>query len=655
MRTRLFIISAVVLLSAPILLFSQPVQEADSLAEATDLRPIDLVSNRSGWNIASADVYTFWINNGRYGNYGPQPKIMLNGLPVDANFFGWQSLNMLPIYLPDLNRVIFSDNVGYNEAFHPGGFIDFSGAIPDSGWSAKTSLFLGNETGDPGPWVYDSSRVTPNVDRWGPDAGGALSYSKNKWYGKGIFMLRRHQQTDPISHRRIHSTMRALGSTRFYPIQTNSQSGMLEAGYRSDTWKVRARGILAEDRNYLFLQPFGREVPANVEYRQLAIDTDYDINSWEFNIRYILDQKKLNRRNSEHDYVFDWDELNNSYTGSAAYTNQNVQLKGRINLDIKKVNAPELLRQNYTIPGFYLSASLVNNEDSGFRMSSGIEIHEQKSAKSFKAVYSQKLQPHWAMELSASYIEVLPIRQESFGYWVTQGYNFYEELGILIDEPLTISNNRLLSLEATGSHEFSGSFSFSLSSGISHHYELNIPWQNVRYDTNTGSEPGLFVISQEEGTRISFESKIAHEPAVWLNHNLSLQVQTGLAGSQRFKDYFRQIPLTQIMYQFSVNPVENLLLSLKGTYRSSTQWNEFDALDGEEYRDIDNLFPVFTGTYNSTVPAHLNIAVGAKMWFWQERLSLQFTVQNLLNDEIRLHPMGADKALMFNIKAVAGF
>ena len=655
MRLRLFIISVVILLSVPILLFSQPIQESDSLAEATDLRPIDLVSNMSGWNIASADMYTFWINNGLYGNYGPQPKIMLNGLPVDANFWGWQSLNMLPIYLPDLDRVIFSDNEIYSDLSHPGGFIDFSGAMPDSGWSAKASLFLGNETGDPGPWVYDSTRVTPNVDRWGPDAGGVLSFSRNKWYGKGIFMLRRHQQTDPISHRRIHTTMRELGGTRFYPIQTNSQSSMLETGYRSDTWKVRARGILAEDRNYIFLQPFGREVPAQVEYRQLAIETDYDISSWNFNLRYILDQKKLNKRNSEHDYVFDWDELDNSYIGSAVYTAQNIQLKGRINIDIKKVKAPGLLQQNYTIPGFYLSAGLVNDEDSGYRISSGIEVQGKNTAKTFKAVYSQKLQPRWTIELSASYIEVLPIRQESFGYWISQGYNFHEQLGILVDEPLTISNNRLLNFEAAGSYELSDSFSFSLSSGINHHLEQNIPWQNVSYDANTGSSPGLFVISQEKGTRISSESKLAHEPAAWLNHSLSLQVQSSLKGSRRFKDYYRQIPATQIKYRVSINPIEDLALSLQGIYRSSTRWKEFDALDGEVYRDIDNLFPVFTGTYDSTVPAHLNIAAGAKKSFWQERVSLQFTVQNLLNDEIRLHPMGADKSLMFNIKAVAGF
>lgn len=657
MRFIPLIISAVFILSGPDLLYSQSTQNADSVNNATTLRPIDIVSFQSGWNIASVDMYTFWINNGLYGNYGPQPEIMLDGLPVDVNFFGWQSLNMLPIYLPDLNKVISTTRGGTykNNTFHPAGLIDFAGNKPDSGWSASAGVYLGNETGDPGPWIYDSTRVTPNVDRWGPDAGGVLSFGKNNWYGKGIFTLRRHQQTDPISHRRIHRTMRALGGTQFYPIQTNSQSGLFEGGYQSDTWKLKARGILAEDRNYLFLQPFGREVPAQTEYRQLALESQYQSENWELNLRYILDDKKINRRNSDHGYIFNWDETSNNFTGSAVYETESLQLSGRISMDLKKVKAPGLQEENYPITAFYWSTDWSKNKSTRYRISGGVNIHRKQTAKSAEVAYSRELNKYWKVNVNAFYNEVLPIRQQSFGYWITQGYNFHEELGISINQPLTISNNRLLNFRLNNIFDASETLSISFSSRITRHYELNIPWQSVNYNLDTGTEPGTFTISQEEGTRITLESTLKQKPLAWLDHSFSMQYQTTLEGSARYEEYFQQIPVAKLWYQISVKPVENLSLSLQGAYRSSAKWTEFKALDGEEYRDLDNLFPVFTGTYDSRVPAHVNIELGAQKLFWQKRLSLQFTIQNLLNDEIRMHPIGANKSLMFNIKAVAGF
>src|SRR6056297_2065876 len=203
-----------VLLAAPLLLFSQPNsgQEPDSLNDVTALRPADLVSGKAGWKFSSIDMFTYNFSNGLYGNYGLKPAVMIDGIPVDVNFFGWQSLNMLPIYLPVVNGVRSPSKPSiYIHTIQTAGVIDFRNNPVASGLNAGGNVYLGNETGDPGPWIYDSSRVTPNVDRWGPDTGGLISFGKNNWYGRGTYVLRRHQQTDPLTHRRLHRTMREFG------------------------------------------------------------------------------------------------------------------------------------------------------------------------------------------------------------------------------------------------------------------------------------------------------------------------------------------------------------------------------------------------------------------------------------------------------------
>jgi hypothetical protein len=646
-------------MAVPFFLYGQPkpVSESDTLQNVTTLRPADPVLNTAGWSFSSVDMFTYNFSNGLYGNYGIKPEIKIDGIPADINFFGWQNLNMLPIYMPNLERVSDESSTFFNnELFSVGGVINFQNKKIKQGLNVGGNIYLGNETGDPGPWVYDSTRVTPNVDRWGPDAGGVLSYGKNNWYGKGVFMLRRHQQTDPISNRRIQTTMRQLGSTRFNLILTNSQSGLFEGGYLSDSWKLKIRGILAEDRNYIFLQPFGREVPAQTEYRQWAIDAKHISDNWKFNLSYTLNQKEINRRNSEHGFIFDWNEIDNNYTGSIAYNAGQLELAGKIKVDIKNVEAPGLLRQNYPISGLHLDADWLNNDENiRSKISAGLDIHQGETAPKLAASYSKELSNHWKLSLETLYNEVLPIRRQSFGYWITQGYNFYEELGIIIDQPLAITKDRLQILGLRNIIDVSEKFSVTFSSQLTKHFDINVPWHKVNYNPETGTTPGTFTITEEEGTRLSFEGELNQSLLTWLDHSFTFHYQKTLEGSQQYNQYFRQVPVAQLRYRLLINPAKNLQLTFQGYYRSSSRWLEFENLDGQEYRDIDNLFPIFSGTYDSTVPEHLDIELGAQKWFWGKRMSLQFTVKNLLNDEIRIHPMGADQSLMFNIKAIAGF
>lgn len=655
MKVLLILISV---LATPHFVMGQTLSElkSDTLTDAIALRPADLVLGGPGWTFSSVDMYTYRLSNGLYGNYGMRPSIMIDGIPADIDFFGWQSLNMLPIYLQGVEGVTAKSGAStYQNTVHTAGVIDFRNNPIAPGLHAGGNVYLGNETGDPGPWVYDSTRVTPNVDRWGPDTGGQISFGKDSWYGRGTYVLRRHQQTDPLTHQRLHSTMRALGGTRFYPIQTNSQSGMMEAGYKSDRLRFRTRGLLAEDRNYLFLQPFGREVPSEARYGQLAFDAEYNRGAWNFGLRYIVNQKELAKRNPEHDYVFDWSQLGNVLKGSAAYSANNYTFTGTVSYEDLTTKAPGIRRKNDAITGLLASFDLREGNTTDYRFSAGLDISRHQTAKTFSALYNRKEAGNWSVQLAATYSETLPIRQNSFGYWITRGYTFYRELGIETESPLNIGKNSLYNFSIQNTFELWQRLTFSINPELTHHTDLYIPWQEVNYDMQTGTSPASFAISGEQGTRFGLETSASHQPMDELRQRLSINFRTTLMGSRRYIDYFHQVPDVQITYRIDVAPVRNFVLSLQGRYQSSTRWKEFGALDGREYRDIDNLFPVFSGTYDSTLPSHVDLEIGARKWFWKRRLSLQLTVQNLLNEEVRLHPFGADRALMFNIKATAAF
>jgi len=631
--------------------------QSDSLSQnSTSLRPIDLIPDQPFWNTASPDLFTFWLDSGLYGYYGPQPQIMLDHIPVNINFLGWQNLNMLPVHLSDMSEMKSASGWQlYQNSISAAGTVDFISREPESGLSMDGSIYWGNESGDPGPWIYDSTRVTPNVDRWGPDVTGTLSYKQEKWYAKSVFSLRNHQQTDPKSHRRLHRTMRSLGTTRFNTIQTSSKSGLIETGFSSDVLNLKVRGIQAEDENYLFLQPFGREVPAQSSYGQLAAVAKYSPDSWSFNLNYIWEDRQLKRRNSEHDYIFNWDEQRTAYLGSIGNSGKRFDAKAGFKWEQRNIDAPGLTGTSASIGTFFVKGGIEPAPGFKFSSEAGFDFSDDATANNFRAGIEMQPIDLLEIELTGSYQEVLPIKQESIAHWVAEGYTFFDELGINYNPELDVTTNRLAVLQLRNIITPTSSFEINFLARFIHHYELNVPWQEVSYSPQFDSAPGFFEVAGESGSRLQLHGSLAHTPVEWLTHIVGFDFNRTIDGPGRYRAYFLNIPKEKATYHVNISPVQNLAFSIKGRYQSSTRWREFDALDGQSYEDIDNQFPVFTGVFRSTVPSHFNVDVGARKWFWDRKLNLQFTIQNLFNDEVYLHPMGADRSLLFNIKAEARF
>src|SRR5699024_9516722 len=135
--------------------------------------------------------FTYWLDNGIYGFYGPQPKIFVDGIPVDINFFGWQDLNLLPLSQTRSGSFGLPTQV-HKGILAPAGYINFDNSRLEKGINGHFSHYAGIETGDPGPYQFDSSTVTPNVDRWGPDNEIALAYKTHGWYLKALYNHRHY-------------------------------------------------------------------------------------------------------------------------------------------------------------------------------------------------------------------------------------------------------------------------------------------------------------------------------------------------------------------------------------------------------------------------------------------------------------------------------
>ncbi len=635
---------------------AQTTTSVDTLHDAFLGRPSSIIKEEPRWNWASTNLFTDWISNGLYGLYGPQPQVMLDGIPVNANFFGWQNLNMLPLFVQNINKAAsrFAPGV-YNQTAAGAGLINFKTEQLKQGFTAHAFYYSGNETKDPGPRAYDSLRTSPNIDRWGPDRGIFLAYTSNLWFAKGFYLYRFNKPNDLAQNLRLHITNSLLDdNTEYvnYPIFIESKSALLEGGFTSSHWQFRSRFIIGNNDDFLFLQPFGRELPVQTEYRQLAFQSKYNSGTWSFKTRYLFDYKTIQKSFEQHIYIFDWKQKRHTISLSGRYEAAIFSISPGVIFEKIDTRAPGLQQNDNKLLTLFLKGDLYLGNRFIAYSNGFIDFHNnfELTSASFKIGANIAFTDRWRFNPEIYYSELAPVRQHSFAYWVKRGYTFADRLNISFNYPVNVLENEVLSVKLASRFSF-GDFTLHIVPQFIKNYRLNIPWQVVRYNEFTHTRPGRFTVSQHSGERFKLLAVFEHSFSRLLQQSLSVYLQNTISGSKRYRNYFKQIPDTKIKYQFDINPVNGLRFSVNAIYRSPTTWVELKALDGKEYRlPIGIPIGQFSRSFNTTTPAFINIGLSVRKWFSDRHISLQFGLQNILDQEVRTHPIGASLYPIINFK-----
>lgn len=650
-RFLFFLVSSTFALQAS----AQTQAQTDSLFTDTYLRPNDIFKGNIRWNLASTDQFTYRINSGIFGFYGPQPRFILDGIPVDINFFGLQNINMLPLNVNNIRNVRHRFSPGiYHGSVAPAGAFSINTVRPDSGVSLTSSFYIGNETGDPGPYIFDSLKTTSNIDRWGPDAVVSLGYRKEEWYARGLWATRNHQPTDLILNQRLHLTASVLGTNQQYvnyKIETRTRSGLFETGYKNTNLSVRARALYGNARDYLFLQAYGREIPVSNAYRQLAFESTFTTGDWVFSSRYITHHKSIDKRYDLHTYIFDWDQITHTLSASAQLKSKKFNLKPGFIYKRFKTRAPGIVEPYNDLVTLYLDGAIQAGSRARIRYMGSLSYDENRWAKKFKVSIPTVFTEHWHTSPSFFYSEILPLQQHSFAYWTQRGYTFADELGIPLSPPFGSFTDKIAGAGLTNQIIFNESWKLKLKQQLIRHQSINIPWQQVKEYEFLDTLPGEFTATQEQGSRFHFLAGLTNRISDTFSHNLSVLLQQTISGSQRYRSYFKQVPEAKISYDLRYIPLDDLTIWLNAAYRSSVKWEEYKALEGIRYQ-LPSGIPIrsVSGNFHTVASSFTNIAAGVGKWFWDRRLQTQFSIQNLLNKELRYHTVGAELFTKFNMR-----
>jgi hypothetical protein len=627
----------------------------DSLRDAGLMRPIHLVKQDIRWYNASTDLFTYWIDNGNYGFYGPQPKIFVKGIPVDVNFFGWQDLNMLPLIRTETGSFGLAAQV-YKGILSPDGYINFDNPHLKEGLNGRVTHFAGIETGDPGPYKYDSAKVSPNIDRWGPDNEIALAYKKNGWQARALYNHRHYNPTDLPLNARLHFTSSLLGTNRRYVnhiLLTTTESGLFETGYQSSKWGIRGRAIYGSSKDYVFLQPFGREVPSKMDYHQFAFTGYFKTAHLKVNARAIGHQKFIHKRFKLTPYIFDWKQHGPTFSLTTAYRNRRLSVSPGITYEHLFTDAPGLNHAHNGLLTLHLHAALPISKHLTFRASIFADFNGlHHTAKSFYFNLAWKLARFWKIIPGFYHTEVLPIRQQSFSYWVERGYTFADSLGIPYSPVVQVKKDVLNIFKLRNVISLADDITLKVSAKILHHTSINVPFQRVKAsEFLTDTRPGPFSLTQEEGTRFGLFAQLEHSVNKRFRQTFSVLYQSTIAGSLQYRNYFRQMPDAKIQYKADVKPAKDLTLSLIALYRTSTNWNEFKAIEGNHYRLPAGIpLPYTGGPFHTRTPSFADITLSVQKYFWKRHINTQVSVRNVLNDQIRMHPLGTSFPTVFEVK-----
>lgn len=639
---------------------AQQASKPDTLRDAFLARPLSIIKEEPRWNMASTDLYTAWLSNGLYGLYGAQPQIMLNGIPINSNLFGWQNLNMLPIFAKNINKAAshFAPGI-YEQTVAGSGVINFMTEPLNKGVNAKIFYYSGNETKDPGPWAYDSLKMSPNIDRWGPDKGVMLAYKAPKWFIKGFYLQRFHKPRDLAQNLRLHITNSLLGTNSGYVnhlLYIDSKSGLVKAGFNSTHWKFSSRFILSENKDYLFLQPFGREIPTRIKYHQFALQGSYNYGSWHVNSRYISDYKTLHKREKLHVYIFDWQQLNHTLSLSGSYKSRLLHITPGVIFKQLNIEAPGLEGVSDNLFTLFFKSAILFDQ-SKFYMNSYLDLNQGASSKSITMTFGAalKFSDNYTANPEISYSDLNPIRQHAFAYWVNRGYTLNTRLNIPFNQNVSVVENRTLSLRLNNKLS-AGQFSFQIAPQLVINYRLNIPWQVVTWREITNTMPGTFTVSQNQGNRFKLLLTAKQRVSSIFQQSLAIYIQKTVTGTSKYRQYFEMIPDTKVKYQADYSPFKGLQLSLNATYRSAVKWNEFAAVDGKQYH-LPSGIPIveFKRTFHSKIPGFLNLGFSVQKDLFDNHLSAQAGFQNILDQEVRYHAIGASLFPKVNFKVTFRF
>ena len=599
----------------------------DELRESGFSLLSDIFMMASEWDAVTIDGFT-WQAAPRGLSYDWQPQwvVMLDGQSIDLNVLGTTYINRLPVTLNQIDYVeIISVPQIHEGVFIDGGLIHIHTIKPDAGLSVNLRSNIGNETGDPGPYSY-TELGTANIDQLAENhsfdifyRNKAISFSGSIWGG-------RHFPTDSFIRKRIidiyddnNPIIRIIAPS--FKITRESDNSMIEF-LQAASW--------FED--LFFFKPYGREIPVKFFMAHTGINGSFtSANNTRIGYRIYFTDNEMTRMENLYDLDFGWKQ--NRLTAEIEASRSVSIYKLKLGLGVERFSVStdyELARSNLTTGKLY--GIIYTRPADKIYHEMGLTIQRSPEHTSLKGFIGNRWDvfSNNAIETCFSYSNRPFVEDNNIWYWSDKGYDFLEDNDVEVTYDGSIGAAKIFTADISWLTDFNN-LSIQLSGYFKHFENLYLEDQSFQFNPDEYSfYSPVEIVTNQNGKVGGLQASIKYKFNQTTSHRLYYRFQDIIGGDELFKNIWRKIPNHQARYTFSYRPVNDFSLKVMLTYRGSSEWNE--------YRDISNQTG---GMYNSSLKETLTLDLAFQKWFWHRKLCGSIFFRNILNDEIRHHPIGA--------------
>jgi hypothetical protein len=603
------------------------------------------------WPVNSIDGFTWRAAPNGLSSFQDQGwVVMVDGHRYDLKTLGVINLNALPVSLDLIDSVeIFSSPQLHHGEFTDKGLIHIHTARPQKGIRARAHYYAGNETGDPGPYVYTKYR-TPNVDRLSFDESASFDVAYSSWYARLFLIWRTHTFTDVAFCQRVRS---AVTEYTFASL-LSSQCRIGREGERGT--QEMLLGYTYGVRQQQFFKPIGREIPSNYIVPYIGLRGSLSL-SKNTDILYRLHYARntLDEIPNLFEYEYDWSL--HSLAAAAELNIKRSQLPVHAGISVEKfaldTHAP-LANSSYSIGRIFAGMRYRWSSWSQSSLEGMIASSNGRVAAKLVLANRWNLGPVQTIGASVAYSGRLLEEENSWWYWVGQGYDILEKLGTLFHT----------SGDLDQSVGFVGDVDWTLRARDGLLLEASLLYRQMadltleRLSYSSVPTEGVFtspvtLLGDCYGEIVGFSLAVLHSPNPRLTQRLFYMYQTAIRGDRVFRDVQANVPQHKASILVTYAPVENLAVWARIHYLSTSYWSEYENIAGATC----NLGGGVCTVYSPAVSEAIIFDLAAKKWFWRRRVISSVLLRNIWNQKFGYHPVGAnfDLSLLIRIQMLIDF
>ncbi|MBT8379957.1 MAG: hypothetical protein KJN64_12090 [Ignavibacteria bacterium] len=590
------------------------------------------------WDSYTFDGYRYYASANALSTFQNQDwTLMLDGQRMDINFFNLKNINVLPI---TVNHVNSAETVShpeiYNGEFTANGSINLKTLKPKNGLSVTGRYSAGNETGDPGPYFYTKHRSS-NVEEDGPNLSASLEYGSENIWGRLFFYTESFSATDTSMRKRNPQLgWQDFKGRRFSPslqlgLRAFNGTHNFFLGYStSEIQPFHPRTYTSND--LIFFNPAIKDYPVQTVFKHAGLNGNVSITSTS-QIYYSI-KASSNKLYSALKELDNFDHLQTNY-----YTNLHYSTTGGINY---------FLGAGFDYTEFSVSYSSTTKGVSLFKAyggmdyrlfenlisQTGLEFQISKNSPALKGylntqwIQSNKL---W-VKINAAAIQTLPEEKSDLWHWIENGYDVFK--GLNVNYSFKGKRNKEFKITTDLNVNYKMNPSLNFMAGLLYRnfnnyfieevmgvYNPDSSFFNSFVKANTNSNGSI------AGFSIRFNNKILST----LEQSFQYRFLTSVSGGLSFNNEWETIPNHKLNYNVMFYP-----------FKSFSLWANLTFLSPVKLRYYPKLEELSNGFYKSSLAERFILDFSIRKWFWNNRLRFNLLFKNLLNNELRYHPLGAE-------------